>query len=440
VYKLAVALRYLRKRKIAIFPIAGVALGVMALVVVLSIMQGFETDFRDRIRGISPDMKLDFRSTDGFTGNTEALLAAVESVDEVRAASPYIAGLGLAEANVPVPENPLERYIYQGYVQFKGFDFDRENEVLDLENYLEYGEDAFSSHPYTGDAEGQAVFIVGSRFGGKKHLGTRTEETDWGTVDKGARIQVTTFTADYEVRRKDGAVVDVVATGVYDIDQTLLFMPLDWARALKALPPGGITGVGIALHEYNEENVAAAREKLTAAVERIAPYAPYALSTWEEERKTFLTAVAMERRIMAFILFFFLVVAGFSISAILIMIVLEKVRDIGILRAMGASSRGVAGLFLLYGIIIAVIGASLGLLGGVVIVKNLNSIEAAIYDLTGWQPFPPEIYDLPEIPRILDWWTNLIVVGAALGVSFIASVLPAVRAAWLDPVEAIRYE
>ena len=143
---------------------------------------------------------------------------------------------------------------------------------------------------------------------------------------------------------------------------------------------------------------------------------------------------------MAFILFFFLVVAGFSISAILIMIVLEKVRDIGILLAMGASPRGIAGIFVLYGVTIGLIGAGLGLLGGVIFVQNIDSVEAFIYEQSGWQPFPPEIYDLQAIPRILDWHTNLYIVATAVAVSFLASLLPAVRAAWLNPVEAIRYE
>ena len=97
-------------------------------------------------------------------------------------------------------------------------------------------------------------------------------------------------------------------------------------------------------------------------------------------------------------------------------------------------------MFLIYGVVIAAVGAAIGLGAGVVFVKNLDTIESAVYDLTGWQPFPPDVYDLPEIPTLLSWWTNLYVVAAALGVSFLASVIPAGRAALLDPVEAIRYE
>jgi lipoprotein-releasing system permease protein len=433
-------LRFLRKRKIAFFPIAGVALGVMALVVVLSIMQGFETDFRERIRSLSPDISLDFKSVNGFTGDTGQLLEKLAALAPVRAVSPYISGQGLAEVKTPVPDKPLEQYVYDGYVTFKGFEFGPEQEVMNLAAYLETGEDFFGAHPYSADGGTRPAFILGARFAGKKFPDTRTKETDWGNVGPGAPVQVSTLTVDNDVARLVGTVEDIVASGIWGLDEHLLFMPLDWARALRRLPAGSITGVGMALEDYDEKSVALARKEITALMRELAPYDPFTLTTWEEQRGTFLTAVAMERRIMAFILFFFLVVAGFSISAILIMIVLEKVRDIGILRAMGASSGGIAATFLTYGVTIGILGAALGLGAGVAFVRNLDWIEATIYNLTGWQPFPPQVYDLPAIPRILNWVTNFAVVGTAVFVSFLASVIPAVRAAWLDPVEAIRYE
>ncbi len=442
-YKFVVVLRYLRKRKITIFPMAGVALGVMALVVVLSVMEGFDTDFRRRIRGMSPDLSLDFKSVYGFGGSNEALAGElvdrIESVKEVKAASPYISGLALAVVWTPVPGDPFSMYVTSQYVNFKGFDFQREESVLALTKHLKYGGDCFAAHPY-GKKGAKAVFILGARFAKREHPDVRTKETDWGTVDKGARTQLTTFTPDNEATVLKGTVGDIVSSGVYELDQHTLFMPLDWARAFRRLSPGTISGVGIALKDYTPETVASAKAHIGEAIADIAPARSYDLTSWEESRRTFLTALAMERRIMAFILFFFLVVAGFSNAAILIMIVLDKVRDIGILRAMGASARGVGGMFLVYGAAIGVVGALIGLTAGVVFVRNIDAIEAAVYTVTGWQPFPPELYDLPEIPRILNWWTNLYISVAAVAVSFLASLLPAVKASRLDPVEAIRYE
>ncbi len=253
-------------------------------------------------------------------------------------------------------------------------------------------------------------------------------------------MQLTTLTPNWEPTKITGTVDDIVRTGIWDLDASTLYMPLDWARAFARIGPDSVSGIGIALQKYDPASVAAVRE---AVADILSPYAlsdDFRVSTWEDSRRTFLTAVAMERKIMAFILFFFLVVAGFSISAILIMIVLEKIRDIGILRAMGASSTGVAGVFLTYGTAIGIVGAIVGVILGVVFVENINGIEQIIYNLTKWEPFPPDVYDLPEIPRIVSWLTNFFIALAAVGVSFLAALIPALRAARLKPVEAIRYE
>jgi len=443
-YKLKLVLRYLRKRKITVFPIAGVAVGVMALVVVLAIMDGFDTDFRRSIRGILPDMSLQFRYLQGYEGNVDDLVKRIEAVPQVRAASPYVSGLALVDVRMPEIDfggNVVES-VTSEYVSFRGFDWEKENRVLNLEPHLRYGE-GFSPQQKAAGGEVNAAFVVGSRLAGRKFPGIRTKTPDWGKIDRGAPVQVLTFTSSYERSRVKGAVADIVSTGVYDIDAHTLFMPIDTARRLREVKPNSVSGIGIALREYNPANVEAARLNIENALSDLVPPIPpggYGINTWEQERGPLLAAVAMERRIMAFILFFFLVVAGFAISAILIMIVLEKIRDIGILLAMGASSKGIAATFLIYGVTIGLIGAGIGLAAGVLFVHKIDFVEQVVYERTGWQPFPPEIYDLPAIPRILDWHTNLYIVATAVAVSFLASLLPAVRAAWLDPVEAIRYE
>jgi len=439
-FKLALVLRYLRKRKITVFPIAGVALGVLALVVVLSVMEGFDTDFRVRIRGIMPDMTVDFLDIYGYSGDVEKIVGRLEAMSEIRAASPYVSGLALAVVKIPSEANPLEESVSTEPVEFKGFDFEREAKVLgtNLTTHLKYEGSPFAGRPY-GGPDAQAPLIVGARLAGAKFPGVRTKTTDWGRLDRGNVVKLLTFTPQYDRSALNGDVANVISTGLYNIDSHTLFMPLDWARAFRRVSPDSISGISVALTKYNAATVAAAKEKIRKALSEEGAF-NFSISTWEESRRTLLTAVAMERRIMAFILFFFLVVAGFSISAILVMIVFEKIRDIGILRAMGASSRGVAWTFLAYGVTIGVIGAGIGLALGVLFVENLDSIESFVYVHTGWQPFPPDIYDLPAIPRILNWWTNCYIVLTAVAVSFAASVLPAVRAAWLDPVEAIRYE
>lgn len=442
-YKLTLVLRYLRKRKITVFPIAGVALGVMALVVVLSVMEGFDTDLRNRIRGIVPDLSLEFRDVRGYEPTNkeevDTIIRRLEAVPEVKAASPYLSGLAMARLDIPSRDDAPFRDALTLYVNYKGFDFERENRVLELDKYLQFGGNPFAGNDL-GQSGAKPVLIAGARIAGRQYEGVKTSAADWGRVPPGTDIRLTTLTWDFQAKPMSGAVVDVVKSGIWDIDAHLVFMPLSYARAFAGGGRNTLSGVGMALKDYTPENVRAAKQHIDEALAGVVPSALYDITSWEESRKTFLTAVAMERRIMAFILFFFLVVAGFSISAILIMIVLEKIRDIGILLAMGSSQRGIATIFLTYGVTIGLIGALIGLALGVTFVHNLNGIESAVYRLTGWEPFPPDIYDLPEIPRILNWWTNLYIVITAVGVSFVASLMPAVRAAWLNPVEAIRYE
>jgi lipoprotein-releasing system permease protein len=442
-YRLVLVLRYLRKRKITIFPIAGVALGVMALVVVLSVMEGFDTDLRDRIRGIMPDLSIEFSDVRGFeptdSRQLDEIVRRLEAVSEIRAVSPYVAGLALAKITLPAPDGSPYQDVLTMYVNYTGFDFDRQNKVVDLDKYLQYDKNPFAGYN-PGEPNAQPVFVAGARLAGRKYEGMKTSEPDWGKIDRGTVMRLTTLSWDFNPQPISGTVVDVVKSGIWDMDAHIVYMPLGYARRFSGAGANSLTGIGVALKDYNEKTVASAKAHIEQTLADVIPSTYYHVSSWEESRRTFLTAVAMERRIMAFILFFFLVIAGFSISAILIMIVLEKIRDIGILLAMGSSQSGIAQIFLTYGVTIGFIGAMIGLALGVLFVENLNSIEAFIYNLTGWEPFPPDIYDLPEIPRILNWWTNLYIVLTAIVVSFGASVIPAVRAAWLNPVEAIRYE
>ena len=133
-------------------------------------------------------------------------------------------------------------------------------------------------------------------------------------------------------------------------------------------------------------------------------------------------------------------VAGFSVLAIFTMIVSEKYRDIGVLKSLGASNRGVMGIFLSYGLLLAVIGCGLGTGAGLLITENINEIEAWLTRQTGQQIFDRSVYYFDQIPTLVDPWTVAWIVGGALFIAVAASVWPAQRAAKLHPVRALRYE
>ena len=167
----------------------------------------------------------------------------------------------------------------------------------------------------------------------------------------------------------------------------------------------------------------------------------FRVSTWEDKRLTFLRAVALERHVMAFILFFVGLIAGFLILSLLHTTVISKTRDIGTLKSIGGSVHGIMSIFLLNGLLMGLIGSALGTAGGFLITTNINAIEAFMERFTGFSLFPPDIYYLDRIPVDQHPWPNIVLVCVlAVAVSLAASILPAWKAARMDAVEALRYE
>ncbi len=166
----------------------------------------------------------------------------------------------------------------------------------------------------------------------------------------------------------------------------------------------------------------------------------YRISTWRDKEGALLTAVQMELIILNLLLFLIVAVAGFGILAIFFMIVVEKTRDIGILKSLGARGWGILGIFLTYGLTLGIVGAGAGLVIGLLIVHYIDRIKDFIVWMLGFEIFDPSVYFFKTIPTILDGLTISVIVVAAVLIAVIASILPAIRAARLHPVEALRYE
>jgi len=178
---------------------------------------------------------------------------------------------------------------------------------------------------------------------------------------------------------------------------------------------------------------------LTREIEAIGP--AFRVSTWEDKRRTFLRAVWLERRIMTYILLFVILIAGFLVLSILHTTVLTKTRDIGILKSLGGSVRGIMGVFMLNGFLIGLVGSGAGAAAGLFITKNINEIETVLTRLTGFKLFPADIYYFDKIPVDRNPLLSVVLISlTALLVSLIASAYPAWKASRMNAVEALRYE
>jgi lipoprotein-releasing system permease protein len=240
----------------------------------------------------------------------------------------------------------------------------------------------------------------------------------------------------------DATVVDVFKSGMSEYDSNLVFCNLEHLQQIRQMirtnPDGtesrAITSVQIKLKDYRDS------DKVLDILRSEFPPDRYTVRTWEQKQGPLLAAVDVESSILNILLFLIITVAGFGILAIFFMIVVEKTRDIGILKALGASSSGVMSIFLSYGLSLGMVGSGVGVIAGLLFVRYINQIEEVITWLTGRKVFDEKIYYFKEIPTHIDPFTICWVALGAMAIAVLASVLPARRAARLQPVRALRYE
>lgn len=234
-------------------------------------------------------------------------------------------------------------------------------------------------------------------------------------------------------------IVDFYESKMSEYDGNFVFVPIRKLQEMRGMVDpqtgvGNVTSIQIKLH--NDADGPIVRDLLSAAF----PMELYGVQTWRDKQGPMLAAVHLETMILNVLLFMIIAVAGFGILAIFYMIVVEKTKDIGILKSLGAPSSGILGIFLAYGLSLGIVGSGAGMIIGLLFVANINTIADGLAWVTGQQVFDPAIYYFQEIPTIIEPFTVSWIVSGAMLIAVLASVLPARRAARLHPVEALRYE
>lgn len=405
------AARYMRPRRkrssgllIALLSLLGIMIGVMALIVVMAVMNGFREQLIDKILGLNGHLII--QPMDSKLTDYADVAVRIAKVPGVLAAVPLVEGQALA-SGPSTSSGVLVRGIR---------DVDLPN-VRGIAKNVKLG-----SLNHFADAHGVAI-------------GTRLAESLGVTI--GGNVTLVSPRGNVTPlgvtpRIKSYPVVAIFEIGMSEYDSTFVFLPFEEAQIYFNLED---EASAIEVYLANADTVAVLRPQIEQAAKR-----QIMTSDWQERNVTFFSALEVERNVMFFILLLIVIVAALNIISGLTMLVRDKGHDIAILRTMGATRGAILRVFFIAGASIGTIGTLLGFLFGVLICLNIESIRQFISRITDTQIFSPELYFLSQLPARMDVRETAMVIIMSLALSFLATIFPAWRAARLDPVEALRYE
>lgn len=411
-YELVVGLRYTHAKRrnhfisfISIVSMAGIALGVMALIVVLSVMNGFQQELRTRILGVAAHLEIS-GAGDRLT-DWRGVIAQTRQNKEVLAGAPYINGQGMLTNGDQV----------RGTV-VRGILPDLESQVAELGTRMKVGKlDDLRAGEFGIILGGELARLLGVVLGDKVTL-----LTPQGNITP----------AGVMPRIKQFTVIGIFEAGMFEYDSALALIHIQDAQKLLRMGED-VTGVRLKLAELFRAPFVTRDLSKTLTGD-------YYLSDWTQSHSNFFRAVAIEKRMMFLMLLLIVAVAAFNLVSTLVMAVTDKQSDIAILRTLGAKPGSIMKIFMVQGSIIGVLGTILGVTSGVLMALNLETVVPIIERSLGMDLFPAEVYYINELPSKLDW-TDVTIIGViSLVLSLLATIYPSWRASRINPAEALRYE
>ena len=416
-YEWFIGLRYLKaKRKqtfisiITVISIAGVAVGVMALIVVLAVMSGFEMTLKEKILGTQAHLVLLKASQEGMD-HYEEVAKKAEEVKGVISAAPFIFNQVMlsSESNV-------------SGVVLKGIDPDRVGKVTELAHNLKAGRLQDLKTVQEGDLPG---IILGVELA--KHLSISINDTIQVISPLGTMTPMGMMP-----KMKRFRVKGIFQSGMYEYDNTMAYVSLEGAQRFFSMG-AHVTGIEIKTDDIYKV------KKVGKEIRQRMGF-PFWTKDWMEMNRNLFAALRLEKIAMFIILVLIVLVAAFNIISTLIMVVMEKHKDIAILKSMGAPSKGILKIFIIEGLVIGVVGTVLGGILGLGAAFNLEKITGFVENLFGFKILASDVYYIDKLPSQVNPIDVGMIVMTAILISLLATLYPSWRASKLDPAEALRYE
>ncbi len=421
-YELFIGLRYLKaKRKsafvsiITFISIAGVALGVTALIVVLSVMTGFEEDLKGKILGTNAHVVV--LKSGNEIQDYRQIMEKLKRFSGVSAATPFIYSQVMLSSGSSVSG-----------VVLRGVDSKTDTKVTNLYKSIVQGKlsnlDETMNPPY-GKGSALPGVIIGRELAKNLNLNMGDNVNIVSPVGN-----ITPF--GMIPKTKQFRVAGIFDTGMYEYDATLAYVSLREAQSFLSMGDS-VTGIQLKVNDVYKAGEVAREINRGLGM-------PYFARDWMQMNKNILFALKTEKVVMFIILTLIVLVAAFGIASTLFMVVMEKNKDIAILKSMGATSRSIMKIFVLEGLIIGVSGTIIGLFGGLIIACNLESIVDFVQKVTGFELFSKDIYYLNHFPSQVVPSDVLLISVTAILISFVATLYPSWQGSRLPPAEALRYE